>query len=584
MTKGKKHRSNLKTRTPPKSARSGEQIKPTILNTTKKNKPINPKNHPVQQKLTFNVPNDSTDVNDTPPTVTPKPKETNDIHSVTSSNSDLTDTPVFPSQKVDETPTTANPEPVNRTTLRYRVTISVNKSNKPTEAFSKNFQQVFGIMQAIAGTNLWLLPWDEEQENDQFPVVKQPSDLPDGSDYNDRFTLAIYTGSYLNLKPEGSKVWTQLRLMHIAPLKLDISQLGHALQHAFTDLSFEVRFGRQPLHCQATKTACLGWLYGSSKTISEDTFLPAVRAALKIPDTIAIGMQWRAISDKFGKKPAFDQEKPPPSALHIDIDSRHAPTYQRAASNLWRHYDKQRDRPKLPNDIQLRLVPCFSSPQCRSLSATATANIILMSTKQHFFVTERLTRLEVPFILLLDTPLSDTNSITLRRAIMSRSPKDDPTKRLIHNIDFGWQDSHRVYATTVKPLLSEAYDFIASLIPEMVHRYGHGCQKWFSAEGLTTFESVTWDPEKMITTSAADHETQNLVDEDLWGLGTDWRTDSTKKDLFAASESSDQDNQVTTRNLEDADDVQSFASTFGNKRRPSTNHTTDTRHTKKEVK
>ena len=287
MTKGKKHRSNLKTRTPPKSARSGEQIKPTIANTTKKNKTINPKNHPVQQKLTFNVPNDSTDVNDTPPTVTPIPKETNDLHSVTSSNSDLTDTPVFSSQgtsqKVDETPTTTTPEPVNRTTLRYRVTISVNKSNKPTEAFSKNFQQVFGIMQAIAGTNLWLLPWDEEQENDQFPVVKQPSDLPDGSDYNDRFTLAIYTGSYLNLKPEGSKVWTQLRLMHIAPLKLDISQLGHALQHAFTDLSFEVRFGRQPLHCQATKTACLGWLYGSSKTISEDTFCPQFERLSKFP-------------------------------------------------------------------------------------------------------------------------------------------------------------------------------------------------------------------------------------------------------------------------------------------------------------
>ena len=422
-------------------------------------------------------------------------------------------------------------------------------------------------MQAVAGPNLWIAPWDDEQENTQFPVLKLPSDLPDGSNYDDRYTLAIYTGSYLNLKQEGSRIWAQLRLVHVEALKIDLSKLGDALLHAFSDLPFEVRFGRQPLHCQATKTACLGWLYGSTKSISEDTFLPAIRQALNIPTTVALGIQWRAISDKFGKRPPFDRDNPSPSAIHVDIDSRHAPTYQRAASNLWRHYDRQKDRPKLPNDIQLRLVPCFSSAQCRSLTATATANITLMSSKQQFFITERIERLEVPFILLLDTPLSADNDITLRRAIMSRSPKNDPSKRLIHNIDFGWQDSRRAYATTVKPLLSEAYDFIASLIPEMVYRYGPSCQKWFSAEGLTTFESVTWDPEKMISVSAADNETQILVDEDLWGLGEDWRTDVTKKDILQEP-TNELINQVTTRTLEDADDVHSFASTFGNKRPP----------------
>lgn len=595
MAKGKKQRPTTKVRTPPKSARIATHTKPTKETITKKANTKTAKNIQIQQKLLFRQAIEELEDDDMmPPLITPEGPTQTDNQTVLSTQSDITDTPLPPTKQADRAseiaghnraatvvtdanaqptiaalanPTALNQARPNRTTLRYKVTIQVEPCKQPIEEFSKNLRKVFRIMQAVAGTDLWIAPWDEEQES-AFKILKKPSDIPDGSKYDDRFTLAIYTGSFLNLKTEGSTVWVQLRLVHKKELKVAISQLGNALQHSFQDLSFSVRFNRQPNHCQATKSACLGWLYGSTKTISEEQFLPAIRKTLNIPSTVAFGIQWRAITDKFGKRPPFDKENPPSSAIHLDMDYRYAATYQRAASNLWRQYDKQKNRPQLPNGIQLRLVPCFSSTQCRALSATAMTNITLMRDKQHFFVTERIVRLEVPFINLLDSPLSTTNEITLRQAIMSRAPRSEPTKRLIHNVDFGWQDAHRVFITTIQPYLSEAHDFISSLIPEMVFRHGQACQPWFTAEGLTFFESVTWNPETMATTSSADQDTQDLLDEDLWGLGNDWRIETKKLEAPIQAGTSILKNQVTTRNLEDDDDIQSFASTFGNKRIP----------------
>ena len=611
MARGKKQRPTTKVRTPPKSARSGTQIKPHKETTTKKPSANTSRTSQIQQKLIFQQAPPDLHADDTTPFVTPNnPKTTINNNDDESVQSDITDTPTSLTNHANRavkiagirttatdvtegnaqiTQIIADPHSTpahsntHHKTLRYRVSISVEASKQPIQEFAKNFRKVFRIMQAVAGPNLWIAPWDEEQTA-TFKILKKPADIPDGTNYDDRFTLAIYTGSFLNPKIEGSKVWTQLRLSHVDELKIEISKLGDALQHSFHDLDFSVRFPRQPNHCQATKSTCLGWLYGSTKTISEEFFIPAIRKALNIPDKVALGMQWRAITDKFGKRPPFDQEKPSPSAIHLDIDHRYASLYQRAASDLWRQYGKQKQRPQLPNDIQLRLVPCFSSTQCRALSTNALNNITLMKDKQHFFVTERIERIEVPFIGLLDSPISPTNEITLRRAIMSRAPRSDPTKRLIHNVDYGWQDTHRTYITTVKQYVSEAHEFISSLIPEMVFRYGQDCQSWFTAEGLSFFESVSWNPDTMKTTSLADEDTQNLLDEDLWGLGDDWRVENNKKELpvpIGTSILKNNKNRVTIRNLEDDDDIKSFASAFGNHRnQPTPTLPPDFGHTK----
>ena len=462
----------------------------------------------------------------------------------------------------------------NRQSLRYRVTIEVkeHKDKQPLEAFADNFKVVFRAIQKIAGEHLWLCTWDEEQELSGFPPIKHKDELPDGSKpERHRNIFNIYTNTYINPKKEGSKIWLLLRFAHEQPIRIELPKLGEAVQDSFTDLPFDVRFNRHPNHCQSSSVECLGWLYGSTKTISEPAFSLACRKALEIPDQIAFGLQWRTITDRLGKRPPFDQDNPPPSALHLDIDKRFAHAFQKKAGALWRKYDKQKDRPALPHDIQLRLVPCFSSEFSDARKTPKTEeNVVLMAGKQKFFVTQYIQKIEVHFIRFLDTPLSETNDITLRRALMARSPKADPTKRLIHNVDFFWNDAHRVHATTITHLRSQTQDFLATLIPEMVFRYGQECQKWFTEDGLTYFENVTWDPNTLSTTSEADKTTQALVDEDLWDLGDDWKVASTPRQdpqqigtSVLKQKQNKNKNKVTTRQLENDDDIRSFASAFG---------------------
>ena len=486
------------------------------------------------------------------------------------------------------------PTNASRQTLRYKVTIEAKKPDDqteqltPSEQFALNFRQVFKRMQAIVGTNLRIATWDPEQEQ-TFPDLLNPDTTPKGTTFDDKQMLNIYTNAYVSSKKENSRIWTQLRLAHEKPLKIELSKVGEALQNAFEDFKFDVRFSRQPNHCQATHVECIGWLYGSTKTISEETFIPAIRSALNLSDKVAFGIQWRVITDKYGKRPPYDQENPPPSAIHLDIDKRFATLIQKQASNLWKKYNKNKERPAVPNDIQLRLVPCFSSKYSEARKTPTTEeNVILMAGKQHYFTTHCIERVDVPFIRFLDSPLSPTNPITLRKAMMARAPPEDPTKRLIHNVDAQWNDRRQVQVTTIKSLLHHTHEFISTLIPEMVYKYGQECQKWFTADGISYFDTVVWDPKKMSTTSSADKDTQELVDEDLWGLGDDWRASSQKlsppkvgasilKNKLTQKINKD---RVTTAPLENDDDIKSFASAFGMENSESSPPGEDTGQTK----
>ena len=108
------------------------------------------------------------------------------------------------------------------------------------------------------------------------------------------------------------------------------------------------------------------------------------------------------------------------------------------------------------------------------------------------------------------------------------------------------------------------------MIPEMVFKYGPECQKWFSEDGISYFENVIWDPDKFSTTSTTDQHTQDLVDEDLWDLGDEWKslTERLPPPKVGTSmlkkKQSNEKNKVTIRQLETDDDIRSFASAFGN--------------------
>jgi hypothetical protein len=66
------------------------------------------------------------------------------------------------------------------------------------------------------------------------------------------------------------------------------------------------------------------------------------------------------------------------------------------------------------------------------------ADAKILAERQYFFVKEHIWSIEYHFISLLDTAVSNNNSMTLQCAMMTCAPKDQPTSWLIHNVDQAW--------------------------------------------------------------------------------------------------------------------------------------------------
>jgi hypothetical protein len=242
-----------------------------------------------------------------------------------------------------------------------------------------------------------------------------------------------------------------------------LEKFGMELSDALPRLKMSMN--KQPQPCQAVKSSCIGWFMYSAKQINSKTFIAETRATLNIPQDVPIGISYRQILNEFGRKPPFNREDPSPAAIHLDVDEKFYMVYQPHASSLWRKNSKKR----LPNGVQLRLVPCFSSPIGKSMTDDIRADAKILAERQGFFVKEHIRPIEYHFISLLDTPLSPENPMTLRRAMMARAPKEKPTSRLLHNVDPSWNSTSKHVITTVVGRKDEAHRFLANLIPEMLH-------------------------------------------------------------------------------------------------------------------
>jgi hypothetical protein len=355
--------------------------------------------------------------------------------------------------------------------VRYRGIIDTPPSEKPFEDFVELLKLYLKTVQRILGKSVHLAPWDSEQEA-TFPNIKIPSDVPES-----RESLGIYLGNYINPKQDGSKIYLNLRWVvgNDRSLLVPIDRFGMELADALPKLKMSMQ--RQPNPCQSVKSCCIGWFMYSSKHINSKTFANETRATLGIPEGVAIGISYRTISNEYGKKPPFNREDPPAAAIHLDIDEKYYMVFQPKASSLWRKNSKKR----LPNGVQLRLVPCFTSPIGKSITDDIRADAKTLAERQHFFVKEHLRPMEYHFISLLDTPISPNQSMTLRRAMMAKAPKDRPASRLIHNIDQSWNQPSKYIVTTVVGREEEANRFLTNLIPEILQTHGPEASKWFSS-------------------------------------------------------------------------------------------------------
>ena len=74
--------------------------------------------------------------------------------------------------------------------------------------------------------------------------------------------------------------------------------------------------------------------------------------------------------------------------------------------------------------------------------------------------------------------------MTLRRAMMAKAPANNPTGRLIHNVDASWNIPSKHIITTVLGKEAEAGRFLVNLIPEMLYNHGEEATKWFTVAAL----------------------------------------------------------------------------------------------------
>jgi hypothetical protein len=258
--------------------------------------------------------------------------------------------------------------------IRYRGIIDVPPSTKPFKEFVTLLKKYLATVQATLSTSVYLAPWDKEQEA-TFPILKTQEDIPES-----RESLGIYLGTYINPKEDGGKVYMNLRWVIATKPPVPLEKFGMELSDALPRLN--MMMNKQPYPCQAVKSACIGWFMYSSKQINSKTFIAETREALNIPPEVPIDISYRVILNEIGRRPPFNKDDPSPAAIHLDIDERFYMVYQMNASSLWRKKSKKR----LPNGIQLRLVPCFSLPIGKSMTDEIRADAITVAERQGFFL------------------------------------------------------------------------------------------------------------------------------------------------------------------------------------------------------
>jgi hypothetical protein len=171
--------------------------------------------------------------------------------------------------------------------IRYNGQIVTPPSEQPYPDFLKILTDFFSIVQDVLGKDVYIAAWDSEQER-TFPPIKRPSKLP-----SSRESLGIYLGTYVNPKKDGSRIYLNLRLITFKQNPVPLARFGIELSDHFSNSKHDMFMQRQPRPCQAAKTECIGWLMYSAKSMNSSTFVPALKRTLKIPDTVAVGIQYR---------------------------------------------------------------------------------------------------------------------------------------------------------------------------------------------------------------------------------------------------------------------------------------------------
>jgi hypothetical protein len=116
-----------------------------------------------------------------------------------------------------------------------------------------------------------------------------------------------------------------MRFVTTAPQDMpsELEEMGQELSESIAE-EMSVFLSTNPYACQAVKVECIGWFFGSTKSIDSKKLVPALKDKLQMPDHFDIGVQWRTITNENKRSYNWKSDNLPPQALHLDIDHNYA--------------------------------------------------------------------------------------------------------------------------------------------------------------------------------------------------------------------------------------------------------------------
>lgn len=185
-------------------------------------------------------------------------------------------------------------------TCRYAAQLLVPAHAEPVKKAGEMLQEAFREIQRQAGKQVWLAAWHSA---DDSLVCKKPSELPKGITVKDRDLFTRLLDNYMVITPNvEQRLFLKLHFVTQSPdaLQISLPDIGQKVE-ALED-RFSLTINSYPNPCQSSRVSTLGWLFGSIKTMDGDMLTKIIRETLKIPPHIALGVQWRTITDKSEKK------------------------------------------------------------------------------------------------------------------------------------------------------------------------------------------------------------------------------------------------------------------------------------------
>jgi hypothetical protein len=204
-------------------------------------------------------------------------------------------------------------------------------------------------------------------------------------------------------------------------------------------------------------------------------------------------------------------------ALHLEMDNRYGFKYIHKLAKLFRKISSNK-----VNCLQLRLIPCFTGLQAIFMTDLQSGNTLFMAQKQQHFDNRLVFKISTHLILALDTPANEEDPMTLRRWIMKATPDHMPTQSLCLSIDKTWTGKEHVITTVLK-YAEQTTRMITNMIPQCPAEHGQDARRWFSNDGLAAMADVTWNLTARQTSSCSDWHIQHMVEEDFFGMGSEWR-------------------------------------------------------------